>query len=220
MRSAQHTSKSWLVQWITLNNPLFSVLQVFPDSLSLQPLVSGERHLHALQDHRDPAQPQSLQQHGGLHRSNLHRRPQSVLQHPQQQAHEPPWGPELNRSHLNSLTYTYTCNVNSCGMWTKASHTFCVSFCLYRKEPFVYFVFIFLGLHVQNTSVIYVIWPKKKLRSTSFLSYKHYLHPLLPKSSTNWGFQASEICSNWTTMWSPELIFADKSSLAVRFYLI
>lgn len=68
----------------------FSVLQVFPDSVSLWPLVSGQRqHLDALQDHSNPAEPQSLQQHSGLHRPDVHRRSQPVFQHPGHQAHNP-----------------------------------------------------------------------------------------------------------------------------------
>lgn len=60
---------------------VFSVLQVFPDSVPLWSLVRGQRqHVHALQDHGHSAEPPSLQQHGGLRRPSLHRRSQTVLQ--------------------------------------------------------------------------------------------------------------------------------------------
>ena len=110
--------KHRLISLISLSMS-FSVLQVFPDPVSLRSLVSGQLpHLDALQDHGYSAEPQSLQQHGGLHRPDLHQRSGTVLQHPGHQAHNPARGHHLSLNitdqlKLQWLSFTTT---TECGL--------------------------------------------------------------------------------------------------------
>lgn len=85
-----------LEDWRGTLTHLSSVLQVFPDPVPLRPLVSGQRqHLHALQDHRHPPEPPGGQHGGGLHRPDVHRHHQPLLQHAGLQAHQPTEGLRL-----------------------------------------------------------------------------------------------------------------------------